>query len=98
VTGIHTRVLSVALPGSGNIDVTGTATRLRVSIDGAGTAMLRGLIARDAKAAIDGDGSITLTATQSLTARVSGSGTVMYGGSPAHVTPMVTGSGTITAG
>ena len=98
VTGIHSRVLSVMLPGSGNIDVTGTTTRLDVAIDGAGTTMLRGLIARDARAAIDGDGSISLTATHSLTARVTGSGTVLYGGNPAHVTRSVSGSGTISAG
>jgi hypothetical protein len=98
VSGIHSGALSVALPGSGNIDVTGTATKLDVTIDGEGTTMLRGLIARDAKAAIDGDGSISLTATRSLTARVSGSGTVMYGGNPPHVAQSVTGSGTITAG
>ena len=43
-------------------------------------------------------GSITLTATRSLTARVSGSGTILYGGNPAHVTPTVTGTGTISPG
>lgn len=98
VTGIHSRALSVALPGSGNIDLTGTATKLDVTLDGEGTAMLRGLMARDAKAAIDGDGTISLTATRSLTATVSGTGTVMYGGNPSHVTQRVTGSGMITAG
>jgi hypothetical protein len=98
VTGIHSRALSVVMPGSGNIDVTGTTRKLDVTIDGEGTTMLRGLIARDAKAAIDGDGSISLTATHSLTAKISGSGTVMYGGNPPHVTQRVTGSGTISAG
>ena len=98
VTGIHSRALTVALPGSGNIDVTGTTTKLHVTISGEGTAMLRGLVARDAKAALDGDGTIVLTATHSLTARLSGSGTVTYGGNPPHVTQTVTGSGTISAG
>ena len=98
VTGIHSRALTVALPGSGNIDVTGTTTKLHVTISGEGTAMLRGLIARDAKAALGGDGTIMLTATHSLTARLSGSGTVTYGGNPPHVTQRVTGSGTISPG
>lgn len=98
VTGIHSRALSVVMPGSGNIDVTGTATKLHVTIDGEGTAMLRRLSARDATAALAGDGTIVLTATHSLTARVSGRGTVIYGGSPPHVTQTVTGSGTISAG
>ena len=98
VTGIHSRALTVTLPGAGNIDVTGTARKLRVTIGGEGTAMLRGLIARDAKAALAGDGTIVLTATHSLTARLSGSGTVTYAGNPLHVAQRVTGTGTISAG
>jgi len=98
VTGINSRNLTVALPGSGNVDATGTTTKLDVTISGEGTALLRQLIARDAKAALSGDGSIMLTATHSLTARVSGSGTILYGGAPLQVTQRVTGSGTISAG
>ena len=98
VTGIKSQSLTVALPGSGNIEATGTTTKLDVTISGEGTALLRGLIARDATAALTGDGSITLTATHRLTAKVSGSGTVLYGGNPAHVAQSVTGNGTISAG
>ena len=98
VTGINSRNLTVALPGSGNIDATGTTTKLDVTISGEGTALLQQLIARDATAALSGDGSIMLTATNSLTARVSGSGTVLYGGNPPHVTQRITGSGTISPG
>jgi hypothetical protein len=97
VTGIDSRSLAVAVPGSGNIEAAGTATKLEVTIGGAGTALLRGLTARDASAEISGDGSIMLTATRSLTATVSGSGTILYGGGPAAVTQSVTGSGAITA-
>ncbi len=71
VTGVNSRSLTVALPGSGNIEAAGTTTKLAVTISGEGTALLRQLIARDAKAALSGDGSIMLTATHSLTARVS---------------------------
>jgi hypothetical protein len=98
VTGINSRNLTVALPGRGNIEAAGTTTKLDVTISGEGTALLRQLFARDAKAALSGDGSIMLTATRSLTAKVSGSGTVLYGGNPPHITQRVTGSGTISAG
>jgi putative autotransporter adhesin-like protein len=98
VTGIESRSLTVALPGSGNIHATGTAAKLDVTISGEGTALLRQLVARDANAALSGDGTIMLTATHALTARISGSGTVLYGGNPAHVTQRVTGSGTISPG
>jgi hypothetical protein len=98
VTGVNSPRLSVELPGSGNIDAGGTTTTLDVSISGEGTALLRQLIARDANAALTGDGTIMLTATHSLIARVSGSGTVLYGGNPLHLTRAVTGSGAISAG
>jgi hypothetical protein len=98
VTGIKSRSLTVALPGSGNIEASGTTRKLDVTISGEGTALLRQLVARDANAALSGDGSIMLTATNSLTARISGTGTVLYGGNPTHVTQTVTGSGAIGPG
>jgi hypothetical protein len=97
-TGINSRRLTVILPGSGNIHATGTTTRLDVTISGEGTALLGQLLARDAKAALSGDGSITLTATHSLKASVSGTGTILYSGNPPHVTTTVSGTGTITPG
>jgi len=56
------------------------------------------LIADDVKAALSGDGSIMLTATYGLNAMVSGSGTILYGGCPPHITTSVIGNGTITPG
>ena len=84
--------------GAATSTATGSTTELDVTLSGHGTALLGQLIARHAKAALSGDGSITLTATHSLSARVAGSGTVLYGGNPPHVTQRVTGSGTISAG
>jgi hypothetical protein len=97
-TGVDSPRLSVALPGSGNIEVSGTAERLDVAIGGEGTAALRGLIARDARATLAGVGTITLTATRALTARISGSGTILYGGNPEHVDRAVVGDGVIGPG
>ena len=97
MTGIDSRSLTVALPGTGNIDATGTATRLDVTISGEGTALLRGLIARDANAALSGDGSIMLTATRSLTARLRHRHDPLWR-HPPGVAQTVTGSGTISAG
>jgi Putative auto-transporter adhesin, head GIN domain len=97
-TGIDSENLAVALPGSGNIHATGTATKLHVTLSGEGTAVLRRLSARDASAALSGNGTIMLTATHRLTARISGNGTILYGGNPLHVTQAVSGSGTISAG
>lgn len=98
VTGIDERSLTVKLPGSGNIEASGAVANLEVTVGGEGNALLRGLTARDAKADLSGSGSIMLTATHGLTARLSGSGTILYGGDPPHVAQRVTGSGTISAG
>jgi hypothetical protein len=98
VSNLNSRRLTVRLPGAGVIRATGSATRLDVTISGSGTAVLGQLTARDVKAGVSGDGSIMLTATHTLHATVSGSGAVVYGGSPAHVTTKVTGDGTITPG
>ena len=62
VTGFNSPNLTVELPGSGSIAAAGTATKVDVTISGEGTALLRVLIARDARAALSGDGSIMLTA------------------------------------
>ena len=98
VTGINGRSLTIALPGSGTIRAAGTTARIEVTVGGEGTALLSQLIARDAKAALTGDGSILLTATHSLNANVSGSGTILYSGTPPHLTTTVSGNGTITPG
>jgi Putative auto-transporter adhesin, head GIN domain len=97
-TGIDTPRLTVELPGNGTIEATGTTARLDVTLGGAGTALLGPLTARDATAELSGDGTIMLTATRSLAASVPGTGTIVYGGDPAHVTRRIAGSGTITPG
>ncbi len=98
VTGISASQLAVTLPGSGDIDASGSVTRLNVSIDGSGNAQLSGLAARNVDAVVSGSGTIFVTATQSLAAKVPGSGAVLYGGNPPQVTTSITGSGAVTPG
>ena len=98
VTGISASQLAVTLPGSGDIDASGSVTRLNVSIDGSGNAQLSGLVARNVDAVVSGSGTIFVTATQSLDAKVPGSGAVLYGGNPPQVTTSITGSGAVTPG
>ena len=88
---------ALKLEGAGNITATGTATKLDVTLSGAGNTFLRQLVARDARAVLSGDGNIALTATRSLAATLSGRGTVFYSGNPPHVTRTITGSGVISA-
>jgi hypothetical protein len=97
-TGVDSHALDIALPGTGTIHATGSVRRLGVTISGEGTVALRGLVARDARATLSGDGSILLTATRRLKAELPGTGTIVYGGSPSQLTQHVTGTGTIVAG
>jgi len=97
-TEVDSPSLTVDLPGDGNIEASGTAAKLELMLGGAGTARLRGLIARDATASLSGDGTIMVTATRSLTANLSGTGTILYDGDPSKLTRLVSGSGTISAG
>jgi hypothetical protein len=89
---------AVALPGSGVVRASGTATRLDVTLAGSGDAQLARLVAREVSATVSGSGRILVTATESLDAAVPGSGAIVYGGDPAHVTTNVTGSGAVTRG
>jgi len=98
VTGIRASRLTVTLPGSGDIYASGSVTQLNVWIDGSGNTQFSGLTARNVDAVVSGSGTIFVTATQSLDAKVPGSGAVLYSGNPAHVTTSITGSGAVTPG
>jgi hypothetical protein len=93
---VDARSLTVTLSGSGVLRASGTARQLEVTLGGSGVAQLQDLVARDAKAAVSGSGRIDVTASRSLDATITGTGTIVYGGDPARVTPSITGTGAIT--
>jgi hypothetical protein len=95
VQGVRAETLSVRLPGSGVIRVSGTTDRLQVSLDGSGELRLNDLIATQATAVVSGSGLIQLYASEALNAKVSGNGTISYQGNPNQVTQSVTGTGAI---
>jgi hypothetical protein len=96
VSGIKTESLTVTLSGSGNLFGSGTATSLNITVSGFGNARFTQLDANNVHAVVSGSGTIFVTATKSLDASVTGSGTIIYAGNPQDVTKIVTGSGTIT--
>jgi hypothetical protein len=95
VDGIRGDALSVRLPGSGTISVSGTTDRLEATLEGSGVLQLEDLVAAQATALVSGSGTIRLYASEALDASVTGAGTISYGGSPARVTKSVSGSGAI---
>jgi hypothetical protein len=96
--GIDAKRLTVALPGSGILRASGTATTLVVDHSGSGDAQLEGLLASDVRAVLGGSGRIVVNAAKSLDATVSGSGAIFYRGDPSQVTTRVTGSGVVMRG
>jgi hypothetical protein len=98
VDGIEAESLKVTLPGSGTLTGSGTAKRLDVTVSGSGTMQLTQLVANDVRALVGGSGSIFITATNSLDASVTGSGAILYAGSPQDVTKSITGTGAIAGG
>ena len=87
--------LVVQLPGSGDITVEGTTDHVTISLAGSGNIQCNGLKAKSAQVTLTGSGTIMVYASESLDARLAGSGTIRYEGSPAQVTKSITGSGTI---
>lgn len=96
VTGVKGDALYVTLAGSGTLTGSGRAARLAITIGGSGTARFTRLVATNVQAVVAGSGSIFVTATRSLDATVSGTGSILYAGNPPQVTKNVTGTGAIT--
>jgi hypothetical protein len=98
VAGVEAEQLTVGVPGSGLLSISGTAERVDVSLAGSGDIRLQDLVAGDVAATLSGSGRMQVHATRSLDASVSGTGVIVYGGNPGDVTQNITGTGAITEG
>lgn len=95
LAGLRNESLKVAVPGASRFRAEGETGRLEVSLSGAGLVDAEGLRARHVKASCSGAGSISVHASESLDASVSGVGVVNYAGNPATVSRNVSGLGRI---
>jgi hypothetical protein len=86
---------TITLTGSGVMRAEGSTPQAVATLAGAGRLQLAPLIARHVVAVLAGAGRIDVTATESLTAELVGSGAIVYSGDPAHVTTNVEGTGTV---
>jgi len=98
VTNVHGAAFSVHLAGAGSATVSGTTNAFTAELDGAASLDAAGLKAHSAHVSISGTGSAKVWASDTLVADVSGVGSIRYYGHPAHVTPTVSGVGSISAG
>ena len=98
VQNVRAKTFKVTLTGSGVLRASGTAQRVVATLGGSGVEALGGVVARDAHAVVTGSGRIDVTVTGALDASILGTGEIVYGGNPKHVTTNVTGKGAITPG
>ena len=92
---LQTGVATISVHGSGDVFAAGVADKVDVEIVGSGDVRTLKLIARETNVNIMASGDAEVHAGERLTATVSGSGSIRYAGSPASVSRMVRGSGTI---
>ena len=95
--GVAIQTLTANISGSGNLSLKGTGNTGSLTVSGSGDIDARDLTQQRATARATGSGGIRLSVVQSLEATVSGSGSIIYYGSPT-VNSNVTGSGRVSRG
>ncbi len=94
VGAVTAETLDASTAGSGKLKVAGTVNSAKYSIAGAGALEADKLISKTAKISIAGSGNASLYATETVAARIAGSGYIKVTGG-AKCTKSVAGSGTL---
>ena len=94
ISSLTAEELVVHLNGAGNIQLAGQVAQQNVEINGFGAYQAAKLESQTAIVGVNGAGSATLWATDTLDVRIPGAGNVTYYGNP-DVTKKITGVGTI---
>ena len=81
--------------GSGDLKLSGSVTDFEIKVTGSGDFKGSELTAKNTQVYVSGSGSAKVNATNSIKARVNGSGDVSYSGNPEFSDTKVMGSGTI---
>ena len=92
---VDANIVKSSIAGSGDINVSGSATDFNCSIAGSGNINAYGLKVVATSARITGSGNIKTTASDSVDAKVVGSGNIYYKGKATHIKSKSIGSGDI---
>jgi hypothetical protein len=95
VSGFSGDTLKVDLPGSGSIAAAGTAGHVEITLSGSGNIICGDLKAGTVNISLSGSGDVTVYAIESLDVKLSGTGSIHYGGNPPTVTKNITGAGSV---
>ena len=89
--------LDVDYTGAGSLVINGKVRQLRIEAEGVGEVDTKALIAQEADVSFEGIGSVSIYASEKLTADVEGMGSLTYYGNPKIVNKSVSGIGSVTA-
>ena len=87
--------LSLNISGSGNITGNGEVETLVVKINGSGNLMSKEIKSKSATITINGSGDGEVFASDSISAKINGSGNIKYFGNPGNIDTILNGSGDI---
>jgi len=93
---IDTRSLVTTISGSGNIKLSGNASNSRLKVSGSGVFNAPELITSNSNVHVSGSGDAKINANDSITAGISGSGSVNYTGAVKNISTTKSGSGSIS--
>ncbi len=97
VTNLQGKEFNLSIVGTGDATVAGSIDKVLVSISGTGDAKLDNLKVREANVNVTGTGDAQVNVSGILTASASGTGDIVYMGSPKIVRKSNTGTGDIKA-
>lgn len=92
---LQTEKIDLEISGSGNIKLSGASENMNLNISGSADCNGLGLDTQNTKIKISGSGEAKVVAHKTLIAKISGSGSIQYKGTPEKINNMVSGSGTI---
>jgi len=95
IDGAQLGAFALSIAGSGDVTISGSADEARFGVDGSGDIDARNFAAKKVSVSIAGSGDAHVNATESIDARVAGSGDITYAGHPHDVMRRVSGSGSI---
>ncbi|UKJ08658.1 head GIN domain-containing protein [Solitalea lacus] len=92
---VNTSSIESTVSGSGSIQIAGTSDQSDITVSGSGTFKGQQLKTSKASVVISGSGSASIHTDEELNATISGSGSVIYSGSPTNVNTHTSGSGKV---
>ncbi len=95
---IETKNLEIKINGSGDVNLSGTSQDTEIGINGSGDINAQELQSQTAEVKINGSGNVRLGVEKALEAKITGSGDVIYYGSPQDLEVKSVGSGNVEKG